>query len=135
MKTAHFATLSVLSRLISSGIPASYEQAHCLRRAELTLHRWSERECGDSNDYASFSVERDEATNKPYLCTYRHDSDKVRRHAIPDLEAGALKRVKAISAELGVNFFHQTDPRGCALYVSQEPINDSNYSRGVACCV
>lgn len=31
-----------------------------LRRIERTLHRWAEAECGDSNDFASWSIERAE---------------------------------------------------------------------------
>lgn len=34
----------------------------------------------------------------------------------------------------GLHYYHQTDPRGCALYVSAEPLTDQNYSNAVACC-
>ncbi len=64
---------------------------------------------------------------------YPHTGN-MRRYAIADRERGALKRVGAICARLGASFYHQTDPRGCALYVSAEPLSDQNYSsRGVAC--
>lgn len=45
----------------------SFEEAQKLRRIEMTLHRWNEQECGDGNDYASWSIERDETTGKPGL--------------------------------------------------------------------
>ena len=131
---------SLQTRAIQSAIFArfnislSFDAANTLRRAELALQRWAEQECGDSNDYASFSIERDEETGIPYRCTYRHDSNKVSRYRIPDREAGALRRTKAICEQAGLHFFHQTDPRGCALYVSNEPLTDSYYTRGVACC-
>ena len=106
MKTAHLLDSAVCGRLNRRGIPASLDDARTLRRAEKTLHRWAELECGDSNDYASL---------------------------IADREAGALKRVTAICTALGVHFYHQTDPRGCALYVSADPMTDSNYSNGCHC--
>lgn len=114
------------------GIP--YAAAHTLRRAELVLHRWAELECGDGNDYASWSIERDENTGKPYLCRYPHQGTAT-RSLIADREAGALRRVAAVCAELGLHYFHQGDPRGCALYVSREPLNGSNYTNGQAVCV
>jgi hypothetical protein len=59
---------------------------------------------------------------------------KVRRTAIADRESGALKRIAKLCAEHKFYFFHQTDPRGCALYVSNLPLTDNNYTHGVACC-
>ena len=94
-------------------------EADALRLAQLTLHRWAELECGGGNDYASWSIERDEDTGKPYMVTYPHNGSS-RRHRIADREAGALKRIAAILAEHGTLWsYHQTDPRGCALYVGR----------------
>ena len=114
------------------GIPTA--AACTLRRAEMTLHRWAELECGDGNDYASWSIERDEESGKPYMCHYPHQGTAT-RSLIADREAGALRRVAAVCAELGLYYFHQGDPRGCALYVSREPLNGSNYSNGMAVSV
>ena len=127
-------TLELMRRLSANGIDAAFDQAETLRKAELTLHRWGELECGDGNDYASWAIERDEKTDRPYMVTYPHQG-VTRRRAIPDREKGALKRVAAACKALGINFYHQTDPRGCALYVSAEPIRDNDYTRGVACSV
>jgi hypothetical protein len=52
-----------------------------------------------------------------------------------DLERNTLKRVAPLTAPLGLHFYHQGDPRGCSLYVSNEPLNDQNYTNGVACGV
>jgi hypothetical protein len=131
MKLAHYQDLAVQQRLANRGIPASLDEARTLRKAEKTLSRWSEMECGDGNEYASWCIERDETTGKPYLCTYPHQGRNYRR-AIPDREAGALKRVAALCKELGLSFYHQGDPRGCALYVDAAPLTDTNYSNGVA---
>ena len=112
-------------------VAISFDDARTLRRAGMTLHRWSELECGDGNDYASWSIERDAETNKPYLCTYPHEG-KSRRRPIPDRETGALKRVHKLCVVLGLKYYHQTDPRGCSLYVSTENLTDQNYNNGVA---
>ena len=115
-------------------VDISFNDAWTLRRAEKTLQRWSELECGDGNDHASWSIERDEVTDKPYMVTYPHVGSS-RRRPVPDRERGAIKRVAALCERLGLHYFHQTDPRGCSLYVAAVELTDNNYSsRGVACC-
>jgi len=124
----------------------TYDESAQLRRIERTLHRWAEQECGDGNDYASWSIERDEQTGKPFRCVYPHDG-KPTRHPIADREAGALKRAEAIvaarnlrSSEPQLMIYHQTDCRGCALYLvkrSDIPAGqtvESVYTRGFAVC-
>ena len=131
--TARNATLALMQRFGTRDIYLSFDEANTLRRAQLTLHRWGELECGDGNDYASWSIERDEHTDLPYLCTYPHKGEP-RKCRIADREAGALRRIAAICKAHGLFYYHQTDPRGCALYVSREPLPDNNYTRGIACC-
>lgn len=128
------AKFELFARLQALGF--TYEEAHALRRIEMTLHRWAELECGDGNDYASWAIERDEKTDKPYMVTHYHAAPftdpkhSIRRHPIADREKGALKRLAAIldarnlresppSLEdyRDVLAYHQTDPRGCALYL------------------
>lgn len=47
----------------------------------------------------------------------------------------ALSRIAEVCKRNGLHFYHQTEPRGCALYVAREPLTDQNYSSaGVACC-
>lgn len=120
--------LGRLQRFTDKAIRA---HARILRRAEQTLHRWCQLECGDGNDYASWSIERDEQTGKPFMVTHPHQG-KSRRRSIPDREKGALIRVEATCLELGLHFWYQTDPRGCALYVSNELLTDMNYTNGLA---
>ena len=129
----------------------SEAEAETLRRAERTLHRWAELECGDGNSFASWAIERDEATGKPYLVTYPHNGP-TRRRRIADRETGALRRVNAAVSARNARFegrngcpsdvitpYHQGDPRGVALYLvraSDVPAGasvDSYYSRGIAC--
>lgn len=132
--SARQATYELMHRLSSRGIELSFDEANTLRRAELTLQRWAELECGDGNGY----IERDEGTGIPryFNCRARYldPHDPRAWHRIADREAGALKRVQAICKAHGLAYYHQTDPRGCALYVSKEPIRDNDYTRGVACC-
>jgi hypothetical protein len=110
-------TARFFARLADLGL--SYSEADTLRLAEKTLHRWAELECGDGNEHASWSIERDETTGKPYLVTHPHNGAS-RRHRIADREAGALRRIAAVLADHGTLWsYHQTDPRGCALYVGR----------------
>ena len=133
-------TTALIQRIVALGFTS--EEAWKLRRIEMTLHRWSEQECGDSNDHCSWSVERDEKTGKPFRVVHPHKTgSKSRREAIADLETGALRRLAAITARYPeIHGYHQTDPRGASLYLlrasdirpGKEP--DSVYSRGLAVC-
>jgi len=132
MASAYEKDREVKDRLQARGVCVTLDQANTLRRASIALHRWAEGECGDGNDHYSWSIERDESTGKPYRVVYPHTGES-RRHPIPDRERGALRRVAALCRELGAHFYHQTDPRGCVLYVASEPLTDQTYStRGVA---
>lgn len=126
------------------------EESHQLRRIQMTLHRWGELECGNGNDYASWAIERDEETGKPFMVMHPHQG-KSRRSPVADREKGALKRLGAVVKARNLrattdndagNFvipYHQTDPRGCALYlVTQKQLGTDSiasvYTRGLAVC-
>ena len=141
MSTTAKERYEVLSRLEKAGI--SYEHANALRRISMTLSRWGELECGDGNEYGSWAIERDESTEVPYMVHHRYmhgqGKDTVHRTRIADREKGALKRLQAImSKHPDLLAYHQTDPRGCAVYLVRksdvpEGTNiDSVYSRGIA---
>ena len=105
------------------------EEAESLRRISMTLHRWHELECGDSNSYGSWAIERDDnGDGPPYMVRhhYRHGQgkDTVTRTRIPDREKGAQRRLLAIinaeakrHGECRYSAYIQTDPRGAALYI------------------
>ncbi|NBT33664.1 MAG: hypothetical protein EBT13_17660 [Rhodobacteraceae bacterium] len=123
-------------RLARAKIIVTTEQANTLRRASLTLTRWAELECGDGNDHGSWAIERDEnGEGAPFMVHHHYlhgkGKDYTTRRRIPDRERGALARVAKLCAELKLHFYHQTDPRGVALYVWGEPLTDQNYSSGV----
>ena len=122
------------------GIYLNAHEAQTLRRAELTLHRWHELECGDRNDFASFAIERnDNGDGKPFMVAHHYPRGqhpaRTTREPIADRENGAIRRVKAVCDAHGLFMYVQTDPRGCSLYVAAEPLNMANYTDGVACCV
>lgn len=108
----------------------SRPDAYALRRCEMTLSRWHEMECGTGNDYASWHIERDEATGKPYLVTHPH-TGRARRRPIADRETGAIRRAQAIASRYGLSAVVQGDPRECALYIGRGISH--NYNSGVAC--
>lgn len=108
-------TLEMIDSLRGLGI--SLDDAMALRRASMTLHRWYEMECGDSNDRCSFGIERDENTGIPYMVTYPHNSNTPLKRRIADREAGAKRRISEILATYGLEAKINTDPRGCALTV------------------
>lgn len=121
----------------------SYSEAQTLRRAEMTLQRWFEKECGDSNNHRSWAIERDETTDKPFMVVHPHQSgSKSFRYAIADRETGACKRIeKILSFHPELWFYVQTDPRGCALYVGRKTdllpgvSLDCQNTRGFAVCI
>lgn len=131
---------SAINSLTNAGI--RYEDAVQLRRISMTLHRWHELECGDGNNYASWSLVRGKRIGKafeydddgkPFMEVHSHmGANQVSYRPIPDRETGARERLNRIMASYpALKAYIQTDPRGCALYVG-ENLTDSNYSNGIA---
>jgi len=118
---------NIINQLSNQGITRT--DAETLIRAEMTLHRWAERECNGE-------LERDDETGKPYVVNTR----TMRRYPTSDREAGAIRRINAITSLAGLAYYHQTDPRGAALYILRpgdvpEGCNaESYYSRGLCIC-
>ena len=125
------------------------QEAESLRRISMSLRRWHELECGDSNG----CIERDEHSGIPQW-RYASDTGKYCGRPIPDRETGAKKRLAAIlgqrngrpaikggrlnAAPAGkLSAYIQTDPRGAALYilrpgdVPEGGSADSYYTRGI----
>jgi hypothetical protein len=130
-------TLRMLARVQNLGI--SLDDALALRRISMTLHRWYELECGTG----AGCIERDEKTGIPFWyranARYLAPNDPRAYSRIPDREAGALKRLKAVMARYPhLRTYVQTDPRGAALYilrpgdVPEGADVESYYSRGIA---
>lgn len=120
----------LINRLCELGI--KIREVDTLRRIEMTLHRWAEHECNGD-------IQRDEDTDKPYR-VYEQSSSAT-RYPVADREKGALRRLKEFMDKYpDLIEYHQTDPRGCALYILKKtdvvdhPI-DQIYNRGVAVCI
>ena len=130
MRTSVKQRVEVIRRLQEVGI--SWEHANTLRRISMTLQRWGELECNGD-------IQRDESTGIPYYHYGRGTSGPFQTSKVPDREKGALKRLQAIMSHYPQYIaYHQTDPRGCAVYVVRKddiPEGakvDSCYNRGIA---
>jgi hypothetical protein len=105
------------------------DDAQMLRRIAMTLHRWHELECGNSNNFSSWAIVRGrkdacgafecEDDGRPYLERHWHKGPpQVRYEPIADRERGAKKRLAKIMAKYPtMGYYIQTDPRGAALYI------------------
>lgn len=105
-----------------------------LRRIEMVLHRWAEKMCNGE-------IERDEKTGKTFKVTDQYYGATRLKFSTPDAETGALRRLAAIMERYpDLCAYHQTDPRGCALYILRKADVgtdriDRVYARGVAVCI
>jgi len=96
--------------LVRTGI--SLSDALALRKIAMTLHSWHEAECG----FANYCIEREgeNQDGRPFT----RWSDGRKGGYVPDREAGAIKRLKAIMALYPtLGYFIQSDPRGASLYI------------------
>lgn len=120
-------TANLAKRLSPCGIASHLPE---LLKIERTLHRWSEDECNghrtrdtDGQTYKHYGT----GTSGPFLTV------KCR-----DLETAALKRLKQLSEGRGFQFYYQSDPRGCALYLVPNDVVpegesiDRYYTSGIA---
>jgi hypothetical protein len=108
-------TSNVIAQLRDFGI--TLDDASSIRRITMTLTAWAEAECGSSNEYCSWVIERNPDTDKPYRVCYYSDG-RVRKALIPDREKGAIKRMnKLMKAYPKLGWYHQTDPRGHSVYI------------------
>lgn len=115
-------TYELLYKATRYGIDLDFDDMNTLRRASLTLSSWGEMEC-------NYWIDRETTPGKIFLV-----DENGRRRRIADRETGALSRIKAVCEANGIFFYHQTDPRGAALYIAKEPINSQNYSQNLAIC-
>lgn len=104
---------NVVRVLTGEGYGISRDDIEALRRIEMTLHRWSERECnGEVVTYDD---------GRAWCVQVRTHTWSSTITPIPNREAGALRRLSAIMARYPhLLAYHQTDPRGCALYVYEK---------------
>jgi len=128
---ANQATELLQARAYRRGITLTFAQASILRRAEMTLHRWHERECNGEVQRGDDGIARGYRMRASYIDPH----DPRYWYTVRDMEAGARRRIAAVCAEAGLHAYVQSDPRGAALYVSDKPIDDCSYSNALCCAV
>lgn len=112
------------------------DPANVLRRAQMALHRWHELECGTDAGHIEEAVGPDGNTYYLFRPAGRMTSKgwvQLQGWPMRNTYDPAIKRVQAACKELGLNYYVQTDPRGCALYVSDKPLTPENYNHGIPC--
>lgn len=96
-----------------------YQDAETLRRAAMTLHRWSEHECNGVIQRAEFGMfdhkGRPMPAGKCYTAYNIDGPGPVRYAPTADRETPAIKRAEAIAAKYGATLEYQGDPRGWPL--------------------
>lgn len=123
-------TALIASRIATrTGTVMTMDDVNTLRRIQLTLHGWAEQECNGT-------IQRDDNG-----CVRGYSSNPDARYIdeyykVADRETGALKRLAKIMTQYpSLTYYHQTDPRGCALYVgTHEQMANEQYTNGVAVC-
>lgn len=130
--------------LTQSGI--TLDDAIALRRISMTLHRWHELECGDSNRWQSWCIVRGAKRDgdfhydnggKPYMERHGNLVNETWYESIIDRERGALKRLEKIMKKYpNLAYYVQGDPRGAALYILHKATTpqpyEQFYTRGIA---
>lgn len=63
------------------------------------------------------------------MCNGNIDEAKYKKKT-----AKLIDRAEHLVKGYDLKAYHQTDPRGCSLYIITEDMNDTNYTNGIACC-
>lgn len=83
-----------------------------LKRLAKIIHKWNEDECNGAIQW-----EKDnEETPKRYFQD-RYGCFTIPGPTIQDKERQSIESARKIAARHGLSIYHQTDPRGIALYV------------------
>ncbi len=65
----------------------------------------------------------------------RYDTDEcngtLAEGAYDKVVASISKSLSKVLDPLGLSWYHQTDPRGCAVYVAQQKLTNENYTHGL----
>lgn len=116
-------------------LPVSVFKRLCI--LEKHLHKWAEEECNGSIQW----------DDDVHTIPRRYYADRWRCYTvkgpiIPNQESKWLEEAKTLAAECGGKIYHQTDPRGCALYFYRDsdlkersyPIDQIYSTVALACC-
>ena len=85
-----------------------------LRRAEIALHAWAEKECNGQ-------IQFDEEKGKHVLyCVNEYGDFTIPACWINDSKAHYLKEATRHAKAAGLRVYHQGDCRGCSLYLYKQ---------------
>ncbi len=82
-----------------------------LKRLAKIIHKWNEDECNGIIQYDDDGITPRRYHNDRYGCPC------VPGSAVPDKSEAAVENARKIAAKHGLSIYHQSDPRGCSLYV------------------
>jgi hypothetical protein len=83
-----------------------------LKRLEKIIHKWNEDECNGAIQWHGDNEE----TPKRYFQD-RHGCFTIPGPTIQNKERQSIESARKIASKHGLSIYHQTDPRGIALYV------------------
>jgi hypothetical protein len=83
-----------------------------LKRLAKIIHKWNEDECNGAIQWHGDNEE----TPKRYFQD-RYGCFTIPGPTIQDKERQSIESARAIASKHGLSIYHQTDPRGVALYV------------------
>lgn len=96
------------------------------------LHQLNELICGyDSGDFTVYGYECQETGNM-YKVILHNSTGSECKIKIRNSYMTIKDRLNELCKKYGIYFYVQTDPRGCPLYVSDKPLDASNYLDGIA---
>lgn len=98
--------------LTTARIPAATFTRLCA--IQKRLRQWAEQECNGAIQWEDDPETGAEIPRRYHLD--RWGACTVKGAIIPNREAKLIKEASRIAAECGGLIYHQTDPRGCALY-------------------
>lgn len=66
-------------------------------------------------------------------CNGYADTDWGRKQEQRDntKEARLIEKGKELATRIGLKFYHQSDPRGCSVYLINKTMDEKNYSSGI----
>jgi hypothetical protein len=92
--------------------PFSAAEWASLKRLAKIIHKWNEDEC---NGAIQWEGDNEEIPRRYYLD--RYGTYTIPGPIIVDKEKPSLESARKIASKHGLSIYHQTDPRGAALYV------------------
>jgi hypothetical protein len=98
------------------------------------LHRQAERLCNEDLTCPKCAGQGEYAPGQSGAPMQACPRCAGRGNTLGRREASLLADAQEIAGHYGLRAYHQTDPRGCALYLLDPGTDDNDYNRGHAVC-